>query len=258
MDIQGKRIVVTGAASGIGLEVLRQLAEFPGTQIVGADLEPAGIPQNRGTVYPFRADMGKPEEIEALFAFAIEKMGGIDIFIANAGFAYYEQLGAPDWRHIQNIFAVNVAAPIYSAQKMHTLYKRDYLVVITASAMSYMAMPGYTIYSATKAALERFAEGWRLEPDKKESRIMMVYPIGTRTDFFNSAPNTQRRVPMPFPTQTPGYVAQRIVNGIQKDRKRVSPSVAFRALQFIERFVPGARWPMQWVHLRQFKRWLLD
>ena len=48
-------------------------------------------------------------------------MGGIDIFIANAGFAYYEQLDEADWDHIASIYQTNVFSPFYAAVRMGEL-----------------------------------------------------------------------------------------------------------------------------------------
>ena len=61
-------------------------------------------------------------------------MGGIDLFIANAGFAYYEKIEKPDWDHLTRIYQLNVFSAIYATEKMQDLNKgRPYKVVMTAS-----------------------------------------------------------------------------------------------------------------------------
>lgn len=256
MDIRGKHIVLTGGASGIGLELLHMLTTFDGVQIVVADLNEQNIPRDTPHVYPFKCDLTQPSQIDALFDYAHGKLGRIDIFIANAGFAYYEQIERADWSRIEKIYALNVFSPIYSAQKMHERYQRDYLMVMTASAMSYLAVPGYTLYSSTKAALDRFAEAWRLEPNKHNARLAVVYPVATRTKFFQAA--NHKPAPVPFPSQTPRHVARQIVEGILRDRETIIPSATFAFMLQLERFVPGVRWLTQKIYAQQFQRWLLD
>lgn len=234
MNLEGKRIVLTGAASGIGKALLIQLVNYP-AQIIAVDLNPfeANFAPSKADIIPLTADLGQQSEVDRLFAFALEKMGGIDLFIANAGFAYYEKIGAADWAHIDAIFRVNVYSPLYAAVKMRDLHtdNRPYCVVITASAMSYLAVPGYAYYSATKAALDRFAEAYRFELPTL-GRLMLVYPIATRTNFFSRASGS---TPLPFPAQTADYVARRIMAGLKNDRNSVHPSVIFRVFWSISR-----------------------
>lgn len=63
---------------------------------------------------------------------------------------------------------------------------------------------------------------------------MIVYPIATRTQFFDSA---GKKVPVPFPSQTAETVAKQIVKGILSDKKEVFPSFLFRFIQILDRFL---------------------
>lgn len=252
MKLDNKRIVLTGAASGIGKAILKELANTQ-VHIIAVDLSPF-VPEStpsKAVILPFMADLGQQAEVDRLFDFALEKMGGIDLFIANAGFAYYEKIGAADWTHIDAIFRVNVYSPLYAAVKMRDLHTDNsaYCVVITASAMSHLAVPGYAYYSATKAALDRFAQGYRFELPA-QGRLMLVYPIATRTNFFDRASGD---TPVPFPAQTAEYVAKRIIGGIKSDRESVYPSIIFRIFWSISRIFPFAGRIYQQVYARQIK-----
>ena len=162
MQIEGKRIVLTGAASGIGRAVLNLLAGYA-VQVWAVDRDARGLadlPAGRAQITPYVCDLGQPDAVDALFESACRVMGGVDLFIANAGFAYYERIEAADWEHIERIYRVNVFSPLYSLEKMRQLNAgRPYKVVITASAMGRLALPGYALYSSTKGTLHRFAEG---------------------------------------------------------------------------------------------------
>lgn len=258
MNLDGQRIIITGAGGGIGAAILRELAQFD-ADIIGVDLdsarvdaEIAAISSPRARLSSYACDLSQPEQVDGLFAHAVSVLGGVTLFIANAGFAYYEKITAPDWGRIDRLYRVNVFSPIYTAEKMallnpNTLYK----VVMTASAMGLVGLPGYALYGGTKAALHRFAEAYRFELSDPRS-LMLVYPIATRTKFFQSAASG---TPQAFPTQTPEFVARAVVRGIQRDQKTVHPSILFRALLFLDRFLPARRLT-QWVEGRKFTAWL--
>jgi short-subunit dehydrogenase len=125
MNLDQKRIVVTGASSGIGSALLRELSLRP-VQVtaVGRDetrLRTAigSVSSSQARVLPFTGDLARQSDVDDLFEYAIEMMGGIDLFFANAGFAYWERVQEPDWGRIEAIFETNVFSPIYALEKMH-------------------------------------------------------------------------------------------------------------------------------------------
>lgn len=234
MDLNGKHIVLTGASSGIGLELLKQLSQYQ-CKIIAVARTIENVSLEYPNVTKFACDISTSENVDALFDFAADHFGGIDIFICNAGFAYYEEIERSDWDHIARIFKTNVFSAIYSSAKMKEIHgDRPYRVVITASAMSFLALPGYSLYSATKAALHGFASAYRFEL-KRNQKLQMVYPIGTRTNFFNEAGSS---TPVPWPTQTAPQVAKAIVKGIKKDKKSIFPSRLFLALNILNGYIP--------------------
>jgi short-subunit dehydrogenase len=259
MKIDQCRIVLTGAASGLGRALLHQLAVYP-AHIVAADLNREGLeaviassPAATAAITPYLCDLSQQAGIDGLFDEALRRLGGIDLFIANAGFAYYEHIDTPDWAHIAHIFQVNVFAAMYAAEKMRVLnVGRRFRVVITASAMSHLALPGYAIYAATKAALDRFAEGYRFELEQP-SDLTLVYPIGTRTNFFNAAGSD---VPLPWPTQTPETVAHAVIRGIEHDRPAIYPSRLFRLFMVLRGVLPFLGNLVQSQDKRRFEQWL--
>jgi short-subunit dehydrogenase len=259
MQLENQRIVLTGAASGIGLALLERLAALP-VQVVAVDLNAegldralVGLSECPATLFRCACDLGNPEQVEAVFAFAQESMGGIDLFIANAGFPYYEKLVQADWGHIEKIFQVNVFSPIYAALKMQQLNAgRPYRVVVTASAMGLLGLPGYALYSSTKATLDRFAECYRYELEDPVA-LTLVYPIGTRTHFFQAA--AAQAAPLTWPTQSVEQVANAILKGIEADRANIFPSRLFRVFMVLDRYLPFLRRIEQWIELKRFERW---
>lgn len=251
MEINKKNIVITGAGSGIGQAILNHLNFMFDCKITAADLNTNHIKES-ASVFAYQCDLGKPENIDNLFDFAISKMGGIDIFIANAGFAYYEKIDKPDWDHIHKIYEINTFSPIYAAEKMKQLHgAQPYTMVATASAMAFLPLAGYALYSSTKAALNGFALAYRHELNKNQ-KLQIVYPIATRTKFFNVAGGS----PLPWPSQTAEAVSQKVIKGILNNRETIIPSRIYSALRFLDRFLPFIMRTEAFIEARKFKTWL--
>ena len=187
----------------------------------------------------FACDLSRQRGVDALFDYAIQKMGGIDIFVANAGFAYWEPVEAPDWSRIEAILQTNVFSPLYSAQKMHTLFHgADYRVLITSSLLGRIGLEGYALYASTKAAVDRFAEVYRLE-SSTQNRLVLVYPLAARSRFFEEAGGG----PVPWLSQSPESAARAILRGIEKDREPIYTSWILRPMLLAHHLFPfTGRW----------------
>ncbi len=262
MEIKNKRIVVTGAASGIGKALVVSLSGYDCT-VLAVDRNLDGLSQSlaelentRAILLSYDCDIGSPEKLDELFEYALQEMGCIDIFIANAGFAYYEQLIKADWERMDQIFKVNVYSPIYTAIKMRLLHPNtSYKVVVTASAIGKLGLPGYAIYGATKSAIDRFAEAYRYELADPAS-LTLVYPIATKTQFFQEA--ARHVAPTPWPSQTPQQVAVAIIRGIEKDQKSINPSWIYQVFFALGRIIPPLLRYEQWIELQRFKGWIKE
>ncbi|NLO64673.1 MAG: SDR family oxidoreductase [Clostridiales bacterium] len=250
--INGKRIVITGAGSGIGLETLKLL--MGANKVFAVDKDTSKIEGISPNVSVFQMNVGSKEGVDAIFDEAIKVLGGIDIFIANAGFPYYELFDYTDWDRVKVMFETNVFSPVYSYSKF-----RDYLngsfgiYAMTISAIGQMAMPGYAVYSSSKFALEGFQQALRLEMGKN-IRLTCLYPVATETNFFKTA-NT-RELEKPFPLQSPALVAKKFVKGIEKGKKSVYPSKLFgfaKVLMTIFPFVRTIYWKLETNKLMRFK-----
>ncbi len=225
---------MTGASSGIGLEILKLLSKYQDTRIIAVARHIDDMPIVKDNIFPYSADISNYREIDQLFNFSISKIGSIDIFIANAGFSYMERLSVPDWEHNKKIFEVNTLSPIYSLQKLvgQNGIQEKYFVCIS-SAVSQVILPYYSLYCSTKSAIDHFLEAYRYEADTN-LRIACVYPIATRTPFFEKAKTTV----IPFLSQDATTVAKSIVKGIEMNKKKIYPSTIFCIFKNIGRIFP--------------------
>ena len=232
MKLESKKIVITGASSGIGKETLNLLLK-EGALVVVGDLNPDIIPEHPN-LHKFKVDISKPGEVDRLIENAIEVLEKIDVFFANAGFGYYEKIQKADWTRIKSIYATNVFSPIYTIQSLTSLLPKGVHIIVTASALAYLPLPGFALYASTKAAIHSFADAFRFEMGK-QFRLTLVYPVSTKTYFFEKAGNS---VPEPWPTQSAGVVAKNVVSAIKKPRNSVYPSFLFRMMMILNRYFP--------------------
>ena len=252
--IIGKNIVLTGCNSGIGLEVLKILATGK-NRILCVDKDISNLGQfDSRYIIPMQIDVSTKEAVDEIFETALNKLGSIDIFYANAGYPYYEEMNYVNWDRIAAMFETNVFSPIYSYQKyVEYLNGRKGTFAITVSAIGTMAMPGFTLYSASKFAMHGFHEGIRFE---KPSNVQLtcLYPIATATNFFKTANPIEFK--KPFPVQQPDIVAKRMVEGIEKGKDTVSPSYLFSFAQQLMKFVPSVKtiyWGLETKKFEDFK-----
>lgn len=254
MKIAHKNVIITGAASGIGKALLNQLLDFEGIKVIAVDLNV--IEDSSDKIIPFICDLSQQSEVDRLFEFALTQFQAVDIFIANAGFAYYEVIEKSDWQRIEKIFQVNVFSPIYAFQKMKELnVGREYFVLMTSSAMAKVAIPGYALYGATKAALDRFEDAYRFE-NQDVGRLSLVYPIATKTNFFNRSTNfSGREVPVPFPASTPEEVAKAMIKGILNNKTHIYPSNLFQFSRFFQKLFEVMAFPYQYFYAQKLKEW---
>lgn len=245
--ITGKTIVLTGCNNGIGLEVLKLLHKNNKVLCVDKNIDRLGAFEDENT-YIMQKDVSSKEAVDEIFEVALEKMGSIDIFYANAGYPYYEEFNYVDWDRVARMFETNVYSPIYSYQKyVEYLNGKKGIFAITVSAIGTMAMPGFTIYSASKFAMHGFQEGIRMElPENVQ--LTCLYPVATNTGFFKAANEIEFK--KPFPVQQPDVVASKMIKGIEKGKKNVSPCVLFDISKVLMKILP----PVKTVYLALEKR----
>ncbi len=251
MDLRGKRVVVTGASSGIGYLLAKRLIDA-GARVIGVGRSAESLRQKFGSrIHTIVCDVSDPAQIDAMIEEAEQVLGGIDIFVSNAGFAYYGPIGAPDWQKDSYIFATNVTAPIYILQKLTYQRRRPLVFMLTISGLGKMLLPGFSIYCSTKFALDGFIRAYRLEKPA-HVKVIPVYPVATFTDFWRRAGG--KDTPMPFPWHPAGYVAWCMEMALRLGLPSVYPSPIYIIRCLLVRVLP-VDLGVQAVELLRFKAW---
>ncbi len=247
--ISDKNIVLTGCNSGIGLEILKLLLSS-GNRVLCVDTQTNNLEKiNSDNIFILQKDVSSFYSVDEIFGKAEECFGKIDIFFANAGFGYYEEINYENWDRISRIFETNVFSPIYSYQKyIHHLNGRDGIFVITGSVIGLLAIPGFSLYSATKFALTGFSRAVRYEKPVN-MKLCCIYPVATDTEFFHRANKIEFEPP--FPVQSPETVAKKALKGIEQGKGIINPCLMFNMIKPLMRICPPVK--LLYLHLENKK-----
>jgi Short-chain alcohol dehydrogenase of unknown specificity len=199
--LQDKIALVTGGTSGIGLATAQELAaQGARVFITGrrqAELD-AAVASIGGGATGIRADAAQLSDLDAVYAQIARQAGRLDILFANAGGGDMLPLGAITEEHFDRIFSTNVRGVMFTVQKALPLLSDKASVILTGSTAAIQGTPGFSVYSASKAAVRNFARSWALDVKDRGIRINVVSPRPgadarlRRTGAGRSAPGAVR------------------------------------------------------------------
>jgi 3-oxoacyl-[acyl-carrier protein] reductase len=181
--------VVTGGSRGIGLAIAaRFVASGARVVITGRDqkhLDAAAARFSKDTVLAVRADVGKPDEAGRAIDAAVERFGGLDVLVNNAGvghFANVADMSAGDW---QNVIDTNLSGVFYCcAAAIPHLKRRGAGWVINISSLAGKnPFVGGAAYCASKAGLNAFSEALMQEVRYDNIRVSYIMPGSVATGF---------------------------------------------------------------------------
>jgi short-subunit dehydrogenase len=228
--LSGKRAILTGASSGIGRALAVELARN-GTQLVLAarTAEPLDeLARNLTTpdqkAYAVPTDVTVPNDRERLIRTAVEKLGGIDLLVNNAGIASWGHFATSDEAVMREVMEVNFFAPIELMRLAipHLTNGNEPAIVNIASMCGRRAMPAWPEYSASKFALCGVSESLRGEMARFDIDVILVVPGMTKTDLREHMPRNEGKAKIDFDKgMAPEAVAAKIVRGIQRGKREV-------------------------------------
>ncbi len=183
MDLRGARVVITGAGNGIGAAMARRFAR-DGARVVVNDRDAVAARRVADDIdrYAVTGDVARAGETEALVAAARERLGGIDLFCANAGAG---TPGGPDADDEQwdAAWQVNVMAHVRAARALlpEWLERGSGHFLASVSAAGLLTMLGSAPYSVTKHGALAFAEWLSTTYGDKGITVQALCPQGVRT-----------------------------------------------------------------------------
>lgn len=254
-SFENKRIIVTGAASGIGLEMVRQLIPYT-QEILAVDNSGENLQKLQSQFPEIRhfllADLSEKSGNEQILAWVKTHWHQVDFCFANAGKAIYSPAEKQSGEELSRLIQLNLTSPIeLGLELVRQNSGGNFRHVITASAMSYWSLPGYSVYAATKGGLLSWADAvWA---EKKRNWLILAFPISTKTKFFETA---GKGIPAAFPVQNSDLVAKKILSGASIGKKKIFPSVLFRLILTLDRFLPIIRPIYLAIEYSKYSNWL--
>jgi 3-oxoacyl-[acyl-carrier protein] reductase len=154
--LAGKRVLVTGAANGIG-HATAQMFLDAGATVAGLDR------QARDGVDIVRCDLADEAQIVSGVAAAVDRLGGLDVLVNNAGILEDASLAKISAGHIDRHFAVNVRGAILVTREALPHLKPGSRIVNVASELAYLGRENASVYCASKAAILGLTRSWARE-----------------------------------------------------------------------------------------------
>jgi short-subunit dehydrogenase len=260
--IKGKRILITGASSGIGKAMAMECARRGAVLALAARgeerLKQVGdeirisFPQVPSPLI-FPCDVVKKKEVDCLLEQCAKKMGNVDILICNAGAGVYgstERTVSSDYEWIMD---VNFFGTVHCLLSVIPLMKHagEGLIVCVSSVAALHGVPYLGAYSASKAAVAALCQSLEAELHHLGIKLMVVFPGYTQTEFFQKEKMVGGGRRPAGPYAPPEKVARSIIEAVEKGKRQLVLSWAGKALYSTRALFPGlVAWAMRKIAAR--------
>ena len=207
MEIEGKRVLITGASRGLGRALVTAFVDAGASEVI------AGLRKREDRealmadrVTPLRLDVTSERDVEAL-----GQLGAIDTLINNAGVAGFGNPLTMDFAAVQEEIAVNYLGVLRVTRAVAPgmIAQRDGMIVNVATAFAKVNLPIVGTYCATKAALLSLGQAMRAYLSEHNVRVITVLPTTIDTDMSKGAD---------VPKMTKEFVADEILAAIREER----------------------------------------
>ncbi len=242
--IEGKAVLITGAASGIGAATAARLYAR-GARLLLTDVDAQGVERTAREIGPdvlaLPADVTVLADMQRAVAHAVQRLRQLDVVWANAGIASFGPVAATDpaaWARNVQVNLVGAFNTVHAA--LPEIVRRQGHVAVTASLASFVNAPCMSAYSATKSGVEAMCNSLRVEVAHRGVTVGAIHPSWVATPLVSrgeeSAAFRRLRAAMPPPLRRDmplAEAAEQVARGICERRARV--------------YVPGFVRLMRWL-----------
>lgn len=185
--LKGKRALISGGTTGIGLETAREFLE-EGARVAITGRNPANLDAARkglgGDVVAIQSDSMDVAGQKAVAETIRQAFGELDILFVNAGIADLRPVEQWDEAGFDRMFATNVKGPFFSIQALLPIFAKPAAIVLNTSVNAHIGMPNSTIYGASKAALASLMRTLSGEWIGRDIRVNGVSPGPISTPLY--------------------------------------------------------------------------
>jgi len=246
-NLNGCRVLITGASSGIGRCLAQQLAAAGCRVALAARSEErlhetaTSLGRSASAVLVVPTDITREADQQNVLDQAVAHFGGLDVLVNNAGVASWAHFADSTEAILREIMEVNFFAPAELIRKaIPILVKGDQPAVANIASMcGRRAMPAWSEYSASKYALCGLTEALRGELARFEIDVLLMLPGLTRTEFSQHFLRSEGRAEIDFAGgMPPENLAARIVRSLTKNRTETVIGRDARWMLLVNRFFP--------------------
>ena len=236
---KGKRVFITGAASGMG-RTLAEACAADGCHLVLSDVNMQHLSQTEplcsgaASVRIMQLDVADREAVEAAAAETVEKLGGIDVVFNNAGVALGADVAEMEYDDFNWLFNINFWGVVYGTQAFlpYMLKQNSGHIVNTSSLFGLIGVAGNSAYCAAKHAVRGYTESLRMELLESGVQVHTVHPGGVATNIAKAArrdsdkysEDIQQKMLDSFDkflSLPPERAAEIIMNGVARGKSRI-------------------------------------
>jgi NAD(P)-dependent dehydrogenase (short-subunit alcohol dehydrogenase family) len=186
MKLNGKTALITGGTTGIGLETAK-LLHSEGARVIVTGVNPGRIAEAQSVLGPeilvLRADLRVAGELDAVMATVAEHFDTLDILFANAGVGTVAALADVTEAQLDDQFSINFKGIFFTVQKAAPMMRKGGSIVLTTSFLNEVGAPGFSILSASKAAVRSLARTLGAELAPSGIRVNAISPGPIATGF---------------------------------------------------------------------------
>src|SRR5436190_11178135 len=205
-------VLITGASTGIGNETAK-LFQTKNWKVAATMRSPekAEDLQNIVDVECIKLDVTDPDSVREGIRSALDKFGRIDAIVNNAGFAVVGPFEAASDEQIEQIFQTNVFGIMFMCREILPIFRKQKrgTIVNVASMGGRMTFPLYSLYHATKWAVEGFSEALQYEVSEFNIKIKIIEPGPIKTDFYTRSMSVAKKEGL---TEYDNFVARALPN----------------------------------------------
>lgn len=229
--LSGKKVLITGGASGIGKIMVRLFLERKAKVIIW-DISQSKIDEtlsefaNKGSIYGYQVDVANIEQIQETAKIIKNEIGVVDVLINNAGIVVGKYFHEHSILDISKTMEINANAPMFIAKEFleDMIRQNSGHICNIASSGGIISNPKMSVYSASKWAVIGWSDSLRIEMKqlKKEVNVTTIMPYYINTGMFGGV---QSKIPILEPEAT----ALTIIKSVEQNKKMVTiPGYIYR------------------------------
>tara|TARA_Y100000996_G_scaffold398855_1_gene367299 strand:- start:300 stop:1133 length:834 start_codon:yes stop_codon:yes gene_type:complete len=272
MKFKNKKILITGAASGIGKSLAEEFAN-KGSILILSDINAhklnsfvKELRSNGVDAFGYEVNVSDYKNMIDFSSLVLKEHNFIDVLINNAGITLMDTIESGDIGEFENLMAINFWSVVYGVNVfLPTLIQREEAYIVNISSiLGLMSLPGQAAYNSSKAAVKAYTEALKMELADSSINVSSVHPGGIKTDIAinarigrNISEETKTRLIKQFDKlsyTTSKSASRNIIKGMKRKKRRIVIGIDAKIADILIRIFPGSYEKILGLE-RQFKKY---